>query len=144
MATQATRKAAEQAALEALGGRVAAIGDLGLAAARRADAADGPARAKARTAELLAAARAEGRALTDAAVEEIAAADDDYAARRAAAVDAGWTEQELAALNYPPLSRRRRTSPSTPTAAPTGRPTSADSRLPTQDIPATDSAETSA
>jgi hypothetical protein len=138
MAAQDPRKAAERAALDALATRVSAVGEVGVAAQRRAEAADGPAQAKAKATALLTAARAEGRALADAAAAEIAAADDAYTAARTAAVDAGWGDEELTGLGYPPLPRRRRAPRTAPTDAPADSTDGADVALPTQPAAVTD------
>ena len=108
------RRAAERAAREALGARVAAVGDLGAAVARREAALAGPDRARARTEELLTAARAEGRRLAEDARAELAAAHEHYATVYTAATAAGWAAGDLAGLGYDPPPRRR----TKPTGAP--------------------------
>lgn len=117
MGVQDARRAAEQAAREALSGRIDAVGALGLAVERRTQAADGPAAADTKAAELVQAAREQGRALRQAARDEIAAADAAYADQHAAAVAAGWAVDELTELGYPaPPRRRTRTTADSTTA----------------------------
>ena len=103
------RRDAEKAALEALSGTlVEAAGELGVALAGQAEAADNVAAARAKAKTLVEAAEVEGAALIATAEAEAAKADDTYAVAWHASKDAGWNPVQLRGMGYarPPAARR--------------------------------------
>jgi hypothetical protein len=110
------RRTAEQLARDALGGTLlGAAGELGVALARRAEAAGAIAAAAERAREIVRAAEAE--------------ADTGYAAAWRAATTAGWAPAQLRGMGYPrPVTPRRRAGgpvPAEPVVAGGHSPTAA-------------------
>jgi hypothetical protein len=105
------RRTAEQLARDALGGTLlGAAGELGVALARRAEAAGTiAAAADERAREIVRAAEAEAAAVVDRARQEATEADTGYAAAWRAATAAGWAPAQLRGMGYPrPSTPRRR------------------------------------
>src|SRR5450756_601386 len=104
------RRTAEKLARDALGGTLlGAAGELGVALARRAEAAGTIAAAAERAREIVRAAEAEAAAVVDRARQEATEADTGYAAAWRAAITAGWAPAQLRGLGYPrPTTPRRR------------------------------------
>ena len=109
------RRTAEQLARDALGGTLlGAAGELGVALARRAEAAEAIAAAAERAREIVRAAEAEAAAVVDRARQEATEADTGYAAAWRAATTVGWASAQLRGMGYPAptasASARRRTA----------------------------------
>src|SRR5664279_2226225 len=104
------RRTAEQLARDALGGTLlGAAGELGVALARRAEAAEAIATAAERAREIVRAPEAEAAAVVDRARQEATEADTGYAAAWRAATTAGWAPAQLRGMGYPrPVTPRRR------------------------------------
>jgi len=104
------RRTAEQLARDALGGTLlGAAGELGVALARRAEAAEAIVAAAERAREIVRAAEAEAAAVVDRARCEATEADTGYAAAWRAATTAGWAPAQLRGMGYPrPVTPRRR------------------------------------
>lgn len=103
------RREAEKTARDALSGTlVDKAGELGVALAGQADAAENVAAARAKAQAIVEAAQAEGAALVAAAEAEAGKAGEAYAAAWSAGKDAGWAPAQLRAMGYakPPPSRR--------------------------------------
>jgi hypothetical protein len=114
--SRSARKAAERAAQALLEGTlISKAGDLGAAAAARTEAADGVKTARERGTELLADAQRQADTLLTDAQSAVTAADTAYADAWQAATAAGWTEQALTDLGYPPpdTGPKRRRRPTT-------------------------------
>src|SRR5664280_155098 len=94
---------------DALGGTLlGAAGELGVAQARRAEAAEAIAAAAERAREIVRAAKAEAAAVVDRARQEATEADTGYAAAWRAATTAGWAPAQLRGMGYPrPVTPRR-------------------------------------
>lgn len=106
--TSSTREA-ERVAHIALGPRVDAIRELAAALSRRGDTDRDVTAARARSAELVSAARERGDRAVTVALRDSTAAATDYRAALDAAVHAGWDVQQLEEMGYERLT-------------PTGRP----------------------
>ena len=111
------RRTAEKLAREALGGTLlGAAGELGVALARRAEAAGTIAAAAENAREIVRAAEAEAAAVVDRARQEATEADTGYAAAWRAATTAGWAPAQLRVMGYPrPSTPRRRAAAPAPT-----------------------------
>jgi hypothetical protein len=111
------RRTAEKLARDALGGTLlGAAGELGVALARRAEAAGTIAAAAERAREIVRAAEAEAAAVVDRASQEATEADTGYAAAWRAATTAGWAPAQLRGMGYPrPVTPRRRAGGPVPT-----------------------------
>ena len=111
------RREAEKAAREALSGTlVEQAGELGVALAGQAEAAENVAAARAKAKALVDVAHAEGAALIAAADLDAVRADDTYAAVWHASRDAGWNPVQLRTMGYakPPITRRTTPTAKTP------------------------------
>ena len=110
------RRTAEKLAREALGGTLlGAAGELGVALARRAEAAEAIAAAAENAREIVRAAEAEAAAVVDRARQEATEADTGYAAAWRAATTAGWAPVQLRGMGYPrPVTPRRRAAAAAP------------------------------
>ena len=98
---QRARRDAEKAAREALNGTlVDKAGELGVALAAQAEAADAVTAGRAKATALLDAAHADGAALISAAQAKAAQAHATYAAAWHASKDAGWTPAQLRSMGY--------------------------------------------
>ena len=95
------RRDAERKAREALGGDlVSTVGDLAMATADKADAAQAVNEARTRGDELIAAAQAQAEKLLTGALAELDSVDGQYGKAYAAAREAGWTSTQLTGLGY--------------------------------------------
>src|SRR5664280_2535765 len=116
------RRTAEKLARDALGGTLlGAAGELGVALARRAEAAEAIAAAAENAREIVRAAEAEAAAVVDRARHEATEADTGYAAAWREATTVGWAPAQLRGMGYPrPVTPRRRAAapaPAEPVAA---------------------------
>jgi hypothetical protein len=110
------RRTAEKLARDALGGTLlGAAGELGVALARRAEAAEAIAAAAENAREIVRAAEAEAAAVVDRARQEATEADTGYATAWRAATTAGWAPAQLRGMGYPrPAAPRRRAAAPAP------------------------------
>ena len=118
------RRDAERKAREALGGDlVSTVGDLAMATADKAEAAQAVDEARTRGDELIAAARAQADKLLNSAQAELDSVDDRYGKAYAAAREAGWTSTQLTGLGYArPAGRKPTTRVAQEAGAINGKP----------------------